>query len=133
VLQKIDITTGQNCSLVQWSSDDRSPDTGPGPGITPGVRNDDKEKKNTNMQFTELGSELPDEAVTLRSRHVIIDDDEGPLPIKSTVGMVLDGLTVSMTIPGDMFPSIFRANALTMMRNTAQALRLPGMLFFSLI
>jgi hypothetical protein len=88
------------------------------------------------MQVTDLGSELPDEAVTLRSRHVIIDDDEGPLPIKSTVGMVLDGLTVSMTIPGmfpDMFPSIFRANALTIMRNTAQALRLPGMLFFSLI
>jgi hypothetical protein len=70
------------------------------------------------MQFTELGSELPDEALTLRSRHVIIDDDEGPLPIKSTVGMVLDGLTVSMTIPGllHMFTPIFRANALTIMR-----------------
>jgi hypothetical protein len=25
---------------------------------------------------------------------------EPPLPIKSTVGMVLDGITVSMTIPG---------------------------------
>ncbi len=53
------------------------------------------------MQFTECGNELPEEAVTLRSKH-LIDDDDGPLPIKSTVGMVLDGLTVSMTIPGEM-------------------------------
>ena len=44
---------------------------------------------------------LPEEALTLRSRH-IIDDDDGPLPIKSTVGMVLDGLTVAMTIPGEV-------------------------------
>ena len=53
------------------------------------------------MQVTECGNELPEEAVTLRSKH-LIDDDDGPLPIKSTVGMVLDGLTVSMTIPGEM-------------------------------
>ncbi len=83
-------------------------------------------QKYCNMQFTESGNELPEEVVTLRSKH-LMDGDDGPLPIKSTVGMVLDGLTVSMTIPGEMcLLMVFLAYPLTIPLYMAQAPQLPG-------
>lgn len=46
-----------------------------------------------------MSEELQEELLSLRTKFNNLFG-EHPLPIKSTVGMVLDGMAVSMTIPG---------------------------------
>ncbi len=44
---------------------------------------------------------LRDSVLALRKEFELVDDDDEELPAVSTVGMILEGLIVSMVVPGE--------------------------------